>query len=888
MYSDLSSTVTNIDKKAVYADKGQPPAMLPVLPDGIPTELKAERRWVMWKLLWKENKAGGGKWDKPPLTTAGRAAKSNDPATWTSFDEVMTAYQTGRYTGIGFILGDGWAGVDLDGVRDRPSGQLMEWAERAVALGGYAEVSPSGTGLKMLGRGEWSAGWNRKKHPHGGEVEVYTSGRYFTVTGHAIGGGTSLDLQPTLNASTSLFAPPSPPAPPPEPPAGASPDSDDELLEKIRRSRQGAKFTALFDRGDLGEYGGDESRAAMALVAMLAWWCRGDADRIDRLFRRSALMRDKWDSRRKDSTWGRDTIDKVLRGQTEFYIAEGRKPKGNPRRRDDGDGGGGGGDDQEGKTPVAELLANIAAAETELWHDSTGAAFATVGRRTMAVRSTQFKLWLTARYRGGTDGKVPGKEALGSAAHAIEARATLDGPEHEAHVRVACHGGRVYLHLADAADTVIEVDAGGWRECEAPPVRFRRTGSVRPLPRPQPGGSMDDLRELLGLADPDQFALVVGFVCGVLRPSGPTPLLVLTGEQGSGKSTLARTLKGLMDPTAAALRCEPREIRDLMIATRGNHLLCLDNLSELKPWQSDALCRLATGGGFATRGMYTDEDEVIFDARRPAILTGIEDFVTRGDLLERSIPVHLGAIAPSQRTTEAELAARFDLLHPRVLGALLDRVAGGLRELPRVRVEGLPRMADFVSWAVACERGAGEPPRFLQAYQANQAAAHAQALDGSSLASAVCQLVAHSGVWEGTATSLLEAIQEFMPDYMPQDWPRSPNAITGPLRRLAPNLRKVHGIDVTFHKSTDAKRTRLIKIHWPAAEEERKRRWWQFGFPPDGPLGSAGGDPAAAPAPPVAPSPGQESSDDPDGADGLGRPSPPVSREQFDAFLNLH
>jgi len=95
------------------------------------------------------------------------------------------------------------------------------------------------------------------------------------------------------------------------------------------------------------------------------------------------------------------------------------------------------------------------------------------------------------------------------------------------------------------------------------------------------------------------------------------PPLALHGEQGTAKSTTGRTLRDLIDPKAAPMRSEPRNGHDLMIAAHNGWLLAFDNVSRLSPWLSDAICRLATGGGFATRELYSDTDEVLIDVQRP-------------------------------------------------------------------------------------------------------------------------------------------------------------------------------------------------------------------------------------------------------------------------------
>src|SRR5690242_18000600 len=119
---------------------------------------------------------------------------------------------------------------------------------------------------------------------------------------------------------------------------------------------------------------------------------------------------------------------------------------------------------------------------------------------------------------------------------------------------------------------------------------------------------------------------------------------------------------------------------------------------------SDALCRLATGGSFAVRQLYTDAEEVLFEAACPIVLNGIEDVISRPDLGDRAIFVTLPHIPENQRRSEDELWREFEAARPRILGALLDAVVAGLRAVRHVRLGQLPRMADFALWATGCER----------------------------------------------------------------------------------------------------------------------------------------------------------------------------------------
>ena len=242
--------------------------------------------------------------------------------------------------------------------------------------------------------------------------------------------------------------------------------------------------------------------------------------------------------------------------------------------------------------------------------------------------------------------------------------------------------GKLYLDLCDPDWRVVEIDSAGWRIIDNPPVRFRRTSGMRPLPEPIPGGSIETLRSFLNVRSDDDFVLVVSTVLAYLRNRGPYPVLVLSGEQGSAKSTFSRIVRALIDPNTAPLRALPREERDLFIAATNGHVLAFDNVSYLRQWLSDAFCKIATDGGFAVRQLYTDQDEVLFDAQRPVILNGIEDIVVRPDLADRAIFLTLEPIPEERRRTESDLWAEFEVEYPRILGVLLDAVAEGLKRLP--------------------------------------------------------------------------------------------------------------------------------------------------------------------------------------------------------------
>src|SRR5262249_2389808 len=146
-----------------------------------------------------------------------------------------------------------------------------------------------------------------------------------------------------------------------------------------------------------------------------------------------------------------------------------------------------------------------------------------------------------------------------------------------------------YLDLCNPQWEVVEVTPNSWSilPSDKVPVKFRRARGMLALPRPAPGGRLEDLRNFLGIRDNRQWRLLAGWLVMALRPRGPYPVLGFHGEQGAGKSTAARITRSLVDPHSVPLRSEPKEPRDLMIAARNAWCIALDNLSHLPTWLSD-------------------------------------------------------------------------------------------------------------------------------------------------------------------------------------------------------------------------------------------------------------------------------------------------------------
>jgi hypothetical protein len=251
----------------------------------------------------------------------------------------------------------------------------------------------------------------------------------------------------------------------------------------------------------------------------------------------------------------------------------------------------------------------------------------------------------------------------------------------------------------------------------------------------------------------------------------------------------------------------------LFIAASNGHVLAFDNLSGLPPWLSDTLCRLTSGGAFSTRRLFTDQDEVLFAAARPVIINGIEDVITRPDLADRAILLTLAAIAERQRRPEHALWREFELARPRILGALLDAAAHGLQMLPQVRLQRLPRMADFALWVAACETGFHPDGAFEAAYSNNRRDAIENIVEADPVAARVREIMADRAQWAGSASDLLLAGANVAGNPIVGNrsgWPKSPRALAGRLRRAQTPLRAL-GIEIVFGREGRLG-TRIIRI----------------------------------------------------------------------------
>jgi hypothetical protein len=441
-------------------------------------------------------------------------------------------------------------------------------------------------------------------------------------------------------------------------------------------------------------------------------------------------------------------------------------------------------------------------------------------REVLPLGSTTFRRWLGQEVHR-TRGLIPSRATLDEAVETLAGKTAYVGQRRDVYLRVGWRENRIYLDLGNEVWSAVEIGPDGWRVLSKPHVYFRRPSGLAALPEPVRGGGLRSLEELLNLGDEGNWRLVVGWLLQALYPRGPYPVLVLHGEQGAAKSTAARALRSLVDPHAMPLRAAPRGEQDIAVAARNNWVLGWDNVSHIKPWQSDLICQIATGGGFATRRLYTNEEEVQIEMARPVLLNGIAgEMVNRPDLLDRALLVELPPIPDTDRRTEEEVKAKLDAARPILLGALLDAVSAGLRYLPAVKLDRLPRMADFVQWVEACGQGLGwGMGEFRDLLEEMRVELDTQVVGLWPVAPALMRLIPEGGRFQGTVADLLERLNKERrgaEEAAAYDWPRTARALAGELRRFTPALRRL-GFEVEWPGRS--KRGSMVRVSRPRSKQ---------------------------------------------------------------------
>jgi hypothetical protein len=447
---------------------------------------------------------------------------------------------------------------------------------------------------------------------------------------------------------------------------------------------------------------------------------------------------------------------------------------------------------------LSDQIVEFVQGRAELFHDQDRAAYASFAagdhREVWALDSSGFREWLGAEFYRETR-LIPKETPLKDACVALAGVAKYDGEQADVFIRVAKTGTGYAVDLCNEAWQSIIIEPGTWRVDSEQSVRFRRTPTMRSLPIPlAPGaGNVDLLWECVNVKESER-NILLAWMLECWRSGTAFTVLEIVAEQGAGKSKGQHFIRELIDPNAVNLRARPKTIEDIYISAGNSWLASYENLSHLTDDMQDAFCVLATGGGFASRTLYTNAEETAIAVKRPIVMNGISVLATRQDLVDRLVHIEIEPISADKRRTETELDALFNEHRAAIFTGLLDLFASTLAILPTIQIDNLPRMADFalLGAAVYAARGVDNPTdAFMADYLTMRKESIQRTLDSSPVAAAIITyLEQHSNGTEFPSAQI--ALNELSAHKHDGDaWPRSGKGLADALRRLAPALRVI-------------------------------------------------------------------------------------------------
>lgn len=360
------------------------------------------------------------------------------------------------------------------------------------------------------------------------------------------------------------------------------------------------------------------------------------------------------------------------------------------------------------------------------------------------------------KFRGWLAGRYYERMGVGFSGHtynevidSLEAKAYHENKLVNLWDRVGVVNTVNYYDIGDGKH-VIKTDENGSKLISKPEIIFRRYKHQASQIIPAEKGNFKELLKFINLKNEGDEILLLTYIVAGLNPTIPRPLLALYGSQGSAKSTALRIIRCLLDPSFTGhhpsqtgnLLSPPTDDSDLAGKSVQNYCLFFDNISYCPIWLSDSLCRLITGCTFTKRKLYTDDEQVVFDTMPLVAVSGINLITERPDLLDRSLLIEMERISDDKRLEEKIFWSEFHTALPSILGGLFFTLSKALANYEKVKLDTLPRMADYARFAVAAAIAMGyTPEQFLKAYARNVRAQNSSAIDSSPTAQVLIDFV---------------------------------------------------------------------------------------------------------------------------------------------------
>lgn len=446
-----------------------------------------------------------------------------------------------------------------------------------------------------------------------------------------------------------------------------------------------------------------------------------------------------------------------------------------------------------------------------------------IARINVSIHGPEFHCYLRDAYYQTTGHSLRPNDVKQAQDH-LATKAKFSGNRHVLNRRYSFDTKKLELFIDKCDDdcTVLHIKDGkvsSMTQASAP-VDFSFDENMKPLPDYLPGkGDWQLIKKYVNLANEHMYPLLLAQIGQMIVRTGPYVMACFVGQAGSGKSEAASLILSLIDPSNNPMQASVGNEKDIAISVQNSVVLGFDNVEPFSKAESNILCRLLTGAGIRTRKLFTDNAEIILHACSPVIVTSIDQPIRTDDLMDRSITYTFSRIPENRRMTKQELTTSLEDDKHLIFSAILDMVALALKNFDSLKVDSLPRMADFAKFACACAPYFGlTTEQMLELYASSQNEMVADVADESPFIRALHRFISRKkDPWQGNATELLKEL-EFAPEAIQKGWPQSSISAGKLLTRYSEVLNKL-GIDmekIERHR----RQVRLSKLpHFQPAEE---------------------------------------------------------------------
>lgn len=417
-----------------------------------------------------------------------------------------------------------------------------------------------------------------------------------------------------------------------------------------------------------------------------------------------------------------------------------------------------------------------------------------------AMDSRDFSLWLQHLYYQETKRPIRA-ESLSQVVSILSANAKFSNKKSiRLFNRVALHDGAFWYDLTNPAWQTVKVTADGWEVNGSPSILFNRYRHQNEQVLPQHNG---DISKIFQYVNVKEFrTLFLSWLVSCFVPEIPHPMPIIFGEKGAAKSTACVLLKRLIDPSALDTLTLNNDQRTLVVNLQQHYVLPFDNVSAINGDTSDMLCRAITGGSVQQRKLCTNAEDYIFTFMRCLMINGVSNVANRSDLLDRSLLLELERVPETERKELSEVYRAFEEDRASILGGIFDTLTTAMALFPTVKLDRLPRMADFAKWGYAvAEALGGHGEQFLREYAANYERQNTEAIESDPVATLTIDFMRGRGQWSGRVSALLVELEELAQRHgiskNAKSMPTQPNALSRRLNGMRSNLKAV---GITFVK----------------------------------------------------------------------------------------